>query len=93
MAKTPSSKQQPDFDEFDCLGRRASPLDWRDPLSASSSDCKIFVNGDKEYALHLEVACRSSQYFFKVATAAGKSRPDQTPAVAGSCDTDGAIMW
>ena len=92
MAKTSSFKQQPDFDEFDCLGRRASPLYWRDPLSASTADCKIFVNGDKEYALHLEVACRSSQYFFKVATVAGKSQPDQTPVIAGSCDTDGEIQ-
>jgi hypothetical protein len=65
---------QPDFDEFNYLGRKRSYPDWRDPqLGSSAPDCHVIVNGGlKQYSIHLEVACRSSKFFFDVA--AGRSQ-------------------
>ena len=65
---------QPDFDEFDYRERKRSPLDWRNPQSCASSDCKVIVNGGaKEYSIHMKIACRSSEFFFNIAR--GRSQP------------------
>ena len=44
---------------------------WREQTHASSADCKVVVNCDgqaREYLLHLQMLCKSSGFFFKVAT-------------------------
>ena len=59
--------KQLDFDEFNFLDKKRSPLDWRNPKDDHAPDCRIIVNGTNEYSIHLEVACRSSKFFFDVA--------------------------
>jgi actin-like ATPase involved in cell morphogenesis len=55
------------FDEFDFFDRKRPPLDWRTPHPINVADCKVTVNASKEFLIHLEVACQSSKFFFKVA--------------------------
>ena len=41
---------QPDFDEFDCLERKRSPLDWRNPHPTSKFFFKVSA-----HRLHLKL--------------------------------------
>ncbi len=79
---------QPDFDEFNYLERKKSPLDWRNPQPSCASDCKVIVNGGaKEYSIHLEVAHCSSKFFFDVAsgrTRSAEKTPVNVPSTSGS---------
>jgi hypothetical protein len=78
-----------DFDEFNYLDRKRSPLDWRDPLPICASDCKVIINGGaKEYSIHLEVACRSSKFFFKVAAGISQPAENTPPLVPPASDGD-----
>ena len=80
---------QPNFDEFDYLGRKRSYPDWRDPqLGSSAYDCRVIVNGGaKEYSLHLDVVSRSSKFFFDVA--AGRLQPAQKAPTSLPSASDG----
>ena len=60
---------QVDFDEFGCRDRQSLLLDWRNDDHRQLSDCEVVINnGAKKYSIHLEVACCSSKFFFKVAS-------------------------
>ena len=56
-----------DFDEFKSI-RRILPSSWRESEHSSSANCKVVIDDGKRYSIHLEVACCSSMFFYKVAT-------------------------
>jgi hypothetical protein len=80
--------QQSDFDEFNYLERKRFPLDWRSPHQNNAPDCKVTVNGSEEYLVHLEVACRSSKFFFDVATGIARSQKETSFGLSSASDGD-----
>ena len=67
---------------------RQQRINWRDHVS--SADCRVVVmcNGQmKEYRLHLRILCRSSDFFFKVAT----GTVEAVQLILSNLDSDGSI--
>ena len=81
---------QPDFDEFNYLGRKRSYPDWRDAqIGSSAPDCHVIVNGGlKQYSIHLEVACRSSKFFFDVAAGRSQQAEKEPTLLTSASDGD-----
>ena len=78
----------PDFDEFNRREKKCFPLCWRNLHPNNECDCKLILNLENEYLIHLKVACRSSEFFFNVAKGRFQQEATSTLTTSSSQDDD-----